>query len=377
MPVTLTDEQAFFAETTARFLDQQASPAEVRRLRDHPDGFDREYWRRGAELGWTSLLVPEAKGGGSLSGNGLVDLTLVALAFGRHAAPGPLVATNIAASALAEVDASVHDDTLAGLLDGRIVASPCDPAAMGSGAPELEIREDGGALVVRGAVRPVEAAAQCDELLVTARGPAGLRQVLVPTDTSGVTVQPLHSLDLTRRFAAVTFDDVRVPSDRSVGGADAGAAVARQRRVATLLLCAESVGAMQTGFDTTVEWAFDRYTFGRPLASYQALKHRFADMATWLQAAAAITDEAAQAVGTDAPDADELLGAAKAFVGAYGGELLQDCVQLHGGMGLTFEHDLHLFLRRHTVDCALWGTPAEHRLRLGATLLAGRNKDAA
>ncbi|HLH28862.1 MAG TPA: acyl-CoA dehydrogenase family protein, partial [Acidimicrobiales bacterium] len=160
------------------------------------------------------------------------------------------------------------------------------------------------------------------------------------------------------------------PLHRVVGEADAAAAVDRQRLVATALLCAESVGAMQTGFDLTVEWAFDRYTFGRPLASYQALKHRFADMATWLQAAHAIADHAALAVAGEAPDAGELLGAAKAFVGAYGSEVLQDCVQLHGGIGLTFEHDLHLYLRRHTVDRTLYGAPAEHRRRLGADVLA-------
>ena len=110
---------------------------------------------------------------------------------------------------------------------------------------------------------------------------------------------------------------------------------------------------MQAGFDMTVEWAFDRYSFGRPLASYQALKHRFADMKSWLEASHAISDEAADAVAAGAPDAAELVSAAKAYIGDYGAELLQDCVQMHGGIGVTFEHDLHLFLRRHTVDRAL------------------------
>ena len=130
------------------------------------------------------------------------------------------------------------------------------------------------------------------------------------------------------------------------------------------IACAESVGTMQTAFDMTVEWAFDRYSFGRPLASYQELKHRFADMKTWLEASHAISDAATGAVAGGSPDAAELLSTAKSFIGDYGSELLQDCVQIHGGIGLTFEHDLHLYLRRHTLDRALYGTPADHRQRI-------------
>ena len=133
---------------------------------------------------------------------------------------------------------------------------------------------------------------------------------------------------------------------------------------------------MQAGFDMTVEWAFDRYTFGRPLASYQALKHRFADMFMWLEASHAIGDAACAATGEGADNAAELLSAAKAYIGQYGTELLQDCVQMHGGIGVTFEHDLHLYLRRLTVDRALAGTPAEHRQRLAA-LLDARDGEAA
>jgi alkylation response protein AidB-like acyl-CoA dehydrogenase len=119
----------------------------------------------------------------------------------------------------------------------------------------------------------------------------------------------------------------------------------------------------------TVEWAFERYSFGRPLASYQALKHRFAHMMSWLQASHAITDEAARAVSERTKDAPELVSAAKAYVGQHSTELLQECVQLHGGIGVTFEHDLHLYLRRVTLLRTLLGTPDVHRRRL-ARLIA-------
>ena len=133
---------------------------------------------------------------------------------------------------------------------------------------------------------------------------------------------------------------------------------------------AETVGAMQFALDMTLEWAFDRYSFGRPLASYQELKHRFADMKTWLEAGHAISDAAAGAVSAGAPEAAELASAAKAFLGQYGTELLQDCVQMHGGIGLTFEHDIHFFLRRVALDRTLHGTPAQHRARI-ASIAAG------
>lgn len=366
MLLQLSSDQEFFRDTTRRFLDDSVPPAEVRRLRDEPAGFDRGYWRQGAELGWTSLLVAEAQGGGSISDHGLVDLTLVADAFGRHAAPGPLIPTNVVAATLS--DTGHEPAVLAGLLTGESIATwaltePGSRATFGDSALEVEV--DGADVVLRGVKRPVEAADQADHLLVTGRTGDGLTQVLVPRDAPGLSFASMHTLDLTRRFSAVTFEHVRVPATSVVGGVgDADAQVRHQLHLAHALALAESVGAMQSGFDMTVEWAFDRYSFGRPLASYQVLKHRFADMLTWLEASHAIADEAAQAVATAAPDAGELVSAAMAYVGHFGTELLQDCVQMHGGIGVTFEHDLHLFLRRHTVDRALYGTPGEHRRRL-------------
>ena len=367
MLLQLSSDQEFFRDTTLRFLGDQVPVGEVRRLREDPAGFDRGYWARGAELGWTSLLVDEAHGGGSISDHGLVDLTLVADAFGRRAAPGPLIPTNVVAAALSAAGGE-RAEVLGELLSGAAVAAwaLAEPGTRATfGDPRLEVAVDGGEVVLRGVKRPVEAAEQADHLLVTGRTGDGLTQVLVPRDTPGVSITPMRTLDLTRRFAVVTFDGARVPATAVVGEVGGAAeAVRHQVRVAHGLALAESVGAMQAGFDLTVEWAFDRYSFGRPLASYQALKHRFADMVTWLQASHAISDEAAQAVASAAPEAAELVSAAMAYVGHYGSELLQDCVQMHGGIGVTFEHDLHLFLRRHTVDRTLYGTPSQHRQRL-------------
>jgi alkylation response protein AidB-like acyl-CoA dehydrogenase len=368
--LSLTSEQEFFRDTTARFLTEQAPPSDIRRLCDDPHGFDAGYWKLGAELGWTSLLVDEAHGGGSISGDGLADLTLVADQFGRHAAPGPLVPTNVVAGAASEMASVHHADLLAGLLAGTSVATwaHLEPRPRnGLDDIGLDIRVDGSDVVLNGTKRPVESAGRASHLLVTGRSGTGLTQVLLPTDTAGISLRPMQTIDLTRRFSEATFSDVRVSAESvlgEVGGAQAQ--VERQLLVALVITNAETVGAMQFALDMTLEWAFDRYTFGRPLASYQELKHRFADMKTWLEAGHAISDTAARAVSTGAPEAGELASAAKAFLGQYGTELVQDCVQMHGGIGLTFEHDIHLFLRRVALDRTLHGTPGQHRQRIAS-----------
>jgi alkylation response protein AidB-like acyl-CoA dehydrogenase len=195
--------------------------------------------------------------------------------------------------------------------------------------------------------------------------------VLVPAAAPGVTVTPRGAIDLVRRFATVTFAGVRVPRTAVVTeGAATGPAVERQLDIAASLQLAEVVGAIDRVLEFTIEWAFDRFTFGRQLASYQALKHRFADMRLWLEATKATTAAAIHAVDAGTPDAPELVSVAKSYVGEHAPELVQDCVQMHGGIGVTWDHDLHLYLRRVTLDCALSGTVTDHRRRLAAVIAA-------
>ena len=361
-------DQTMLQETTANFLDDLSGPDAVRDLRDDSVGFDVSFWRRGAELGWTSLLVREAHGGGSIGDHGLVDLALLAYEFGRHAAPGPLTPTNVVAALLSQRGKEAHRAVVDGLVGGTTVAAWCAPDPVGGdllGGGSIDIRLDGDDVVLNGAQRPVDAATNAEVLVVTARNADGFTNVVVPTATPGVTVRPLRSTDLTRRFGAVDLVDVRIPRSSVVGtfGAADGD-VQWMLEVALVITAAESVGAMQAAFDMTVEWAFDRYSFGRPLASYQALKHRFADMKSWLEAGHAIADAAAVAVALQAADAAAQVSAAAAFIGSHGIELGQDCIQIHGGIGLTFEHDLHLFLRRIQVNQSVYGSPAQHRARL-------------
>jgi alkylation response protein AidB-like acyl-CoA dehydrogenase len=232
------------------------------------------------------------------------------------------------------------------------------------------VESKGTSLVLNGSKGPVESGAQARDLLVTARGSDGrLTQLLVRADTPGVNITAMGGVDLTRRFAKVTFENVELPDTAIVGelgGAEAD--VDWQLKVAIALELAQMVGAMDKALEMTIEWAFDRYSFGRPLASYQELKHRFADMKLWLEASHAIADSALRAVEDDSSQAWDLLSAGKAYVGHYGVELVHDCVQMHGGIGVTFDHDLHLYLRRTVLGSRLYGSVAEHRDRLTTAL---------
>jgi alkylation response protein AidB-like acyl-CoA dehydrogenase len=367
-----TPDQSLLQETTSTFLDELVPPAVLRQLRDDGGGEPEGYWTRGAELGWSSLLVGEADGGGAVGEHGLVDLTLIAYEFGRHAAPGPLAPTNIVAAILSQRGGGAHADTVASLVAGSATAAWClaEPAPNDRlGAWSLDVRVEGDEVVLNRTKRPVEAAPGADLLLVTGRTDGGLTNVLVPASTSGVTVRTLRSPELSRRYGSVEFTDVRLPLSALVGETGAGdGAVEWGLLIGRTIAAAESVGAMQAAFDMTVEWAFDRYSFGRPLSSYQALKHRFADMKSWLEAAHAIADATALAAATGDPIASDSAMAAAAFIGEYGTELAHDCVQIHGGIGVTFEHDLHFYLRRIVANRSTYGSPAELRQLLADSL---------
>ncbi len=369
MQFGLTEDQQLFQETTRKFLEDTCPLDVVRQIaEEQPDGFDRAWWRRGAELGWVSMLVAEEHGGGSVSGGGLADLGLVAEEFGQLVSPGPLVPTNVVAAALSRAGEPNHSKHLAGLVGGETVAAWSAPdfsAGVGEPSGGVRARKQGDSFVLDGTTAPVEAGGQADLLLVTARLGDGLAQFLLASGTPGLTVRPAESIDLVRRFATLRFDGVEVPAEAAVGppGRCEGD-VDRQLWDAVVLQCFEMAGAVDRVFAFTVEYAEDRYSFGRPLVSYQALKHRFADMKMWLEASHATAAGAARAVDSGSPLASELVSVAKSYIGDHGPFIIQECVQLHGGIGVTWDHDLHLYLRRVVQDRAQFGTPRDHRERV-------------
>ena len=204
-------------------------------------------------------------------------------------------------------------------------------------------------------------------MLVVAKCDGAARQILVPTDATGVRVEPQRSIDMVKSYARVHFDGVEVDAAAAVGSAEQTAdLIARQSQIAMILQCAEIVGILETVLDFTIQWGFDRHSFGRPIGSYQALKHKYADLKIWFEACRATTNAAVAEVASRSPGADMAVSVAKSYVGEHAPGMLQDCIQLHGGIGVTWEHDLHLFLRRVTLYRSMFGTPEEHNLHVYA-----------
>ncbi|QZT64524.1 acyl-CoA dehydrogenase family protein [Mycolicibacterium austroafricanum] len=360
---TANPEQLLFASTTQTFLEKQASLTHVRELHASGVTFAPEWWQRAAELGWASLLVPEELGGGSVSGDGVADLAMVAEQIGHTVAPGPLHPVSVVLAGLVEAPDG-HEQTIEALVAGELVASwavyePTRPFAPLQ-ATTRATRTDGG-FRLDGVKDRVEAGADSGAVLVTAELDGAVRQFLVPTDISGVTVTSQDSVDLVKRYARVRFDAVEVDGSAVVGTAEqTPAIIERQRQIALVLQCAELVGILDAVLTMTNQWLFDRHSFGRPLASYQALKHRAADMKMWFEAARGTTAGAVHAVAARSAEAELLVSVAKAYVAERAPVMLQDCVQLHGGIGVTWEHDLHLYLRRVALYRAMFGSPENH-----------------
>jgi alkylation response protein AidB-like acyl-CoA dehydrogenase len=321
-----TDEQSMLVDASVRFMESEHPLATVRACADGAEYDDEAYRRTAAELGWFGMLADEAHGGGSMSGNGVLDAALVAVERGARLQPGPFVGHNVVVHAL--TTSGVRGDVLEELVSGGAWATWVD-----------------GPIVAD--------AASCRWLLVSESD----RTVLVPADAPGVTLRPLEGLDVTRRWCAVDLADVASEEPVDVP-------VARLRELAAVLIAAESVGAMQADFDMALQYAKDRIAFGRPIGSFQAIKHLLADTSLGLEMAKGLVFSAATALGSGAPDGAELAHAAKAFVAERGVELAQDCFQVFGGIGYTWEHDQHFFFRRLAADGECFGSAPAHRAQL-------------
>jgi len=380
-PKNAASELTLFTSTAESFLRRDMPLSRVRDLHAEGISFTAEWWRHAAELGWASLLVPDTLGGANLSGDGVKDLALLATLTGRTVAPGPLHPVNVVLAGLCDAaDAYRHSALIEALVAGEVVASWAvyEPAGASWSPlnPTVSATRVGTRYRIDGVKDRVEAADNSALLLVVTNCQGAPQQFLVPTDAPGVTVQSQRSIDLVKSYARVHFEGVEVDADNAVGTVEQTTAmIARQSQIAVVLQCAEMVGILDTVLGFTIEWARDRHTFGRPLASYQALKHQFADMKIWLEACNATTAAAVAAVGARAIVADTAVSVAKSYVAEQAPKIIQQCIQLHGGIGVTWEHDLHLYLRRVTLYRSMFGTPEEHNQRVYR--LAGVSEGAA
>jgi len=363
MDFGFNDEQDMLREASRRFLEKEAP---VSRVRDHIEspgpGYDTDVWKRAAALGWFGLLVPEQHGGTARS---IVDAVVVAEELGRTVQPGPHLPTLVATMAIAEAGS---DEQAAAILPGAVEGSTVvvwAPPTLERDALSSDVtaRPDGGGFVLDGSIMTVQDAHVADHIVVTARTDGGLGQFLVPVATAGVTIRLHQSLDVARRLCRVDMAGARLPAGSVLEGGDASA-VLRQHAAAIVLQCAESVGGAERLVEMTVEYARDRVQFNRPIGSFQAIKHKCANMLVWLEASRSATYYAALAVQDRLPDAALAASVAKSYVGQACADVAGEALQVHGGIGFTWEHDVHLFLRRAKSNEALLGDPSWHRERI-------------
>ncbi|MHA6628626.1 acyl-CoA dehydrogenase family protein [Pseudonocardia sichuanensis] len=350
-----SEEQQDLRSAVRQFCADRFDEATVRRLMDSDTGHDPALWARlGGELGVLGLAVPEDRGG---AGGGIVDQAIVAEEFGAALVPGPVLGT--VGLAIPALVAAGGEELLPALVAGERTGALAVPADALT-ATDPTVTADGHRLTGEVA-QVVDGAA--DVLLVPARTRDGL--ALYATDGGERT--PLSTLDRTRRQARVRFD--ATPARLLATGADAERAVTAALHVGGALLAAEQVGGAQRMLDLTVAYAGTRLQFGRPIGSFQAVKHRCADMFVLVEHARSAAQHAAWALQDGSDDADLAVGIAQATCSEAYQRVTSDAVQLHGGIGFTWEHPAHLYLKRAVSDAALLGGAAAHRERIAARVL--------
>jgi hypothetical protein len=333
MPIAITDDHRALADTVSDFLDRRGSRAAARALLESPGDDLPEFWKELGDLGWLGLHVPEANGG---SGYGLEELVVVVEQMGRHLAPGPFVASVAASATLATAPGeAVSDRLLAGLASGEVVGA----VALGG---EVTLTGAGtGAATASGSAGVVLAGALADVLLVG----SGDDVAVVDLRGDGVTVEVPTNLDPTRPSARVALDGAAAEVLPGARG-DMG-------RLTRVLLAAEAAGIARECTEQAAEYAKVREQFGRVIATFQAVKHHCADMLVASELATAAVWDAARAAEVGG-DQLALTAAIAATLAAPAADLCANLnIQVHGGIGFTWEHDAHLYLRRATTLAAL------------------------
>ncbi len=368
MDEDLTDDQRVLLDAATRFMEEVHPLTALRAGAYDEPAFVERYLRQAGELGWFSLVVPEEHGGGSVSGNGVVDAALVGYRRGRLLQPGAFVGTNVVARTLAVAGSDEHRGTvLPALMAGSAAAGFAAVAPPGTPALDGAVRGTvvGAGLRLDGTATFVEDAGPGGWYLFTVAADAGPTLVLLAADTPGLSVVRRSSLDLSRRFVELRCDGCEVGPDALVGRVGGAAdLIADAFALACTLLVAETAGAMAAEHEMTTQYAKDRIAFGRPIGSFQAIKHNLADTSLQLELSLALAAAAAERTGLDDGYHREAASIAKAFVGDAAIDLAQNCFQVFGGIGYTWEHDQHLYLRRLTTDASFLGGSVFHRERL-------------
>jgi alkylation response protein AidB-like acyl-CoA dehydrogenase len=351
-----TEDQDMLRQAAREFLADRAGSERLRATLDTPSGHDAELWKQISGLGWTALALPEEHGGLDAA---LPDLAVVIEQCGRTLIPGPLTAVSaVGWLFVRHASAGQRMAVLPGVADGEAIAvcSIGGPDNSGVVAASPGLRLTG----VRRHVSDVAVASHVIVDVDTAEGPA----LAVLETPPGLSWLEEHTIDVTRRYYTLRFDDVPVKTDMLLGQA----AVTELLRAAVVLQCAESLGVAARAFEMTCSYVQQRSQFGRLIGSFQAIKHRIADMYIELEGARVATKDAAEAVQAGRPDAAYATHVAKSWTARAASAITSEAVQLHGGIGFTWEHDLHLLQRRAKANELVLGTPAWHDEQLTAAL---------
>ena len=372
MDFGFNQEQELLRNTARKFLENECTSEFVRARMAEPAGVTDAFWTKLAEQGWTGLVYPEEFGG---TGLGFVDLTVLMEEMGRAVMPGPFFSTLLGGLTILEAgSAAQKKEWLTKIAGGEAKAALAftEPnARWDAAAVAVTAREAGGKYTLSGTKLFVLDAHVADVIVVVARTreskrpEEGLSLFLVPKGARGLTVKLLPTMDQTRKLCEVKLDDVAVGADALMGPRDGGwTPLARVLDRATVALCAEMCGGAQRVLDMTTEYAKIRIAFGKPIGSYQGVKHRAADMLVESENAKSLTYYAAWAVDENVPEAPLAASMAKAYASDAFRKIAGAGIQLHGGIGFTWEHDLHLYFKRAKSSEFTFGDASYHRERV-------------
>lgn len=345
-------EEALRDSVRHLFADRCPPEAVARAYDPEPLDFSGVWRTLAAELGVAGLLVPESLGGAGASAR---EVAVIMEEIGRAVAPVPVLSSAVLAT-VALLRAG-DTETVSALAQGELTAALVVPVSTVPGDPIGAVT--GGADGLSGAVTTVAGAAEADVLVVPVAGPFGLELHTVARTAAGVKVSPLLALDMTRPLANVSFS----ATDSSRVGPGDGP-VAEALRTGAALLASEQLGVAQWCFETTLAYVKQRKQFGRAIGSYQAIKHRLADLWFEVSAATAAARHAADTCARNDEDAPVAAALAQAYCSGVAVHAAEECVQLHGGIGMTWEYPAHLYLKRAKSDQLIFGTAYRHRARL-------------
>ena len=367
MDFAFSEEQEMLRRSAREFLAKECSPKVVRRLMEAPDAYDAALWKKIADLGWTALGIPEAYGGVGT----FLDLVVVLEEAGRALLPGPFFSTmGLAVPALIEAGTEAQKKNVLGAIaegSARGTLALTEPSGRwDANAIRLAAQPRAGGWQLDGIKTFVPDAGVADYLVVAARtrgeGEDGITLFLIERGTKGVEVRPLTTMDQTRRWYEVRFDNAQVGADAVMGAPDrAWPHLKRALEWATAALCAEMVGGVQKVLETSTEYAKTRHQFGKPIGIYQAVSHKLADMLVLSESGRSATYYAAWSVDADAPDRALASSMAKAYVSDAYRKAAGDGIQVHGGIGFTWEHDMHLYFKRAKSSELTLGDATYHR----------------